>query len=440
MSCKRRLDWNPIFVSLIALCFCSFGVGCGKSNATGSGGGSGGGGDQSDGNAGSGGDQTGGGGGGGDQSDGSAGSGGDDSSDGSADGGESDATGDADTDSGAPCPDVGPPAAPDVVTFQLSATVSTLAGSDAYGTADGPGATATFANPVGVVIEPQGSVLVSDYDGNAIRRVAADGTVITLTKQAGFTQPFGLGYGKNGDLFVSTDYDPAGLKDAHSGTLWRLDATSGVASPLAPDVGRARNFAAVPDGHLVVSNYQNNRLYLVDTATGTPTDLAGSGAIGCDTFADGTGAAASFSVPYGIAVLSDGRIIVADKGNHRLRAVTADGSVTTYAGDGGTGTIDGALLQARFNGPEGLAVDGQDNVYVTDSAAHRIRRVGADGMVTTLAGNGSAGWQDGAGPDAQFYGQEGIAVTPDGLTLYVADGTSGEGGTYNRLRKITINQ
>ena len=331
-----------------------------------------------------------------------------------------------------------PAVAPDMVTFQPSATVTTVAGSDAYGTTDGPGATATFANPVGVIIEPSGSLLVADYDDNTIRRIAADGTVSTLTKQPGFAQPFGLGYGKNGDLFVSTDYDPSGMKDAHSGTLWRLDTVTGVATAMASDMGRARNFAAVPDGRLAVTNYQNNRLYMVDPATGNPMELAGNDNAGCITFADGAGPAASFNVPYGVVVLSDGRIIVADRSNHRLRAVTVDGVVTTYAGDGGIGTIDGPMLQARFDGPQGLAVDSQDNVFVTDSGAHRIRRVGADGTVTTIAGSGTAGWQDGAGTDAQFFGQEGIAVTADGLTVYVADGTGGEGAVNNRVRKIVL--
>jgi serine/threonine protein kinase, bacterial len=330
--------------------------------------------------------------------------------------------------------------APDMVTFQPSATVATLAGSEASGVMDGVGAAATFANPVGVIVEPQGSVLVADYDGNTVRRVATDGTVTTLTKQPGFVQPFGLGYGKNGDLFVSTDYDPSGLKDAQSGTLWHLDAVGGVATAMAPDMGRARSFAAVPDGRLVVTNYQNNHIYLVDPATGSPTELAGNSGGGCLTFADGVGSAATFDVPYGVVVLSDGRIIVADRSNHRLRAVTIDGTVTTYAGDGGSGTIDGPLLQARFAGPQGLAADSHDNVFVTDSVAHRIRRVGADGTVTTIAGNGVAGWQDGAGADAQFFGQEGIAVTPDGQTIYVADGTSGEGNVNNRIRQITLGQ
>jgi len=167
--------------------------------------------------------------------------------------------------------------------------------------------------------------------------------------------------------------------------------------------------------------------------------LAGAGVAGCPgSFADGAGADARFFVPYGIVVLSDGRIIVADRGNHRLRAVTAGGVVTTYAGDGGDGSVDGPRLQARLAGPKALAVDTHDNIYVSDDVAHRIRRVGADGTVTTVAGDGQAGWNDGSGAAAQFWGQEGLAITADGQTLYVADGTGGDDQTHNRIRRVRL--
>jgi len=332
-----------------------------------------------------------------------------------------------------------PPAAADVVSFQPNVMVSTFAGSAAYGSADGTPDIATFSNPVSVIVEPTGSLLVSDYDDNTIRRVATDGSVTTLTKQRAFVQPFGLGYDVAGALYASTDYDPDGRKDMQSGTIWRVDSMTGEALAMASDMGRARSFAAVSDGRLVVSNYENNRLYLVTPNTGDVRELAGNGTPGCSgTFADGTGIAASFSGPYGMVVLSDGRIILADHNNHRLRAVTLDGVVSTFGGDGGDGSIDGALASARFSGPKALAVDAHDNLYLSDDGAHRIRRIGADGNVTTIAGDGTAGWKDGDGADAEFFGQEGLAITADGNTLFVADGTGGTDTTYNRVRKITL--
>jgi sugar lactone lactonase YvrE len=137
-------------------------------------------------------------------------------------------------------------------------------------------------------------------------------------------------------------------------------------------------------------------------------------------------------------VLPDGRVIVADHDNHRLRAVTMDGVVTTYAGDGGDGSVDGPRLQARLAGPKALAIDTHDNIYVSDDVAHRIRRIGADGAVTTVAGDGQAGWNDGGGAEARFWGQEGLAIAADGQTLFVADGTGGDDQAHNRIRRIRL--
>ncbi|HEX3695817.1 MAG TPA: hypothetical protein VH374_10540 [Polyangia bacterium] len=344
---------------------------------------------------------------------------------------------------GDPCPTFGgsttPATTADMVTFQPNVTVSTFSGSTNYGNMDGDAASASFENPVGVLIEAAGTLLVSDYDNNRIRRVAADGSVTTVTDQDGFQQPFGLGYGKNGTLYVSTDYDPAGQKNPQSGTLWTLDPMTGTATVLKADMGRARSFVGMTDGRLLFSNYEDNRVSLFDPTSGAISNVAGGGLVGCSgSFADGTGMQAAFSAPYGIVVLSDGRIIVADRGNHRLRQVTVDGVVTTFAGDGGVGAIDGPLLQARFNGPKALAVDAQDNIFVSDDLGYRVRRVGADGMVTTIAGTGTAGWKDGAGSQAQFFGQEGLALTADGTTLFVADGTAGDDNHFNRIRKIQL--
>jgi hypothetical protein len=133
-----------------------------------------------------------------------------------------------------------------------------------------------------------------------------------------------------------------------------------------------------------------------------------------------------------------GTIVVADQTDHWLRAVTLAGVVSTFAGTS-VGSVDGPRLTSRFDQPTALAVDAAGDVFVSDVVAHRIRRVAADGTVATVAGDGTAGFVDGAGAAAEFYGQEGIAVTPDGLTLYVADGTGGDDSTpYNRVRKITL--
>jgi sugar lactone lactonase YvrE len=329
-----------------------------------------------------------------------------------------------------------PEPAPDVVDFVPSVTVSTLVGGATPGQMDGPAAVASFANPVSVLIEAGGSLLVCDFDNARIRRVDAAGAVSTLTTGISLPGPFGLVRGAAGDVYVDTDFDPSGYKDRLSGTVWRVDAATGAVAIVAADLGRPRSMAALPNGDLVLSDYQGARLRVLDPAAGTARDLAGLA--GCPGDVDGKGSGARFGRPYGIVVLGDGRIVVADFDNHRLRAVTSDGQVSPFAGDGGSGTIDGPRLAARFVNPDGLAMDGAGNIYISDAGAHRIRRLGTDDVVRTIAGDGTEGFADGSGAQARFYGQEGIAVTADGTTLYVADGTRGEIGPYHRLRKVVI--
>ncbi|MEO7578764.1 MAG: NHL repeat-containing protein, partial [Massilia sp.] len=154
--------------------------------------------------------------------------------------------------------------------------------------------------------------------------------------------------------------------------------------------------------------------------------LAGDGQAG---FADGPVASARFADPFGLVVDRAGTVFVADAGdNNRIRAVHADGSVTTVAGKD-EGFADGAGAAAAFNTPSGLAIDEAGNLYVADTGNHAIRKVTPQGIVSTLAGTGAAGYRDGAGAQALFNAPVGIAVDKAGK-VYVAD-------TYNdRIRVI----
>lgn len=328
-------------------------------------------------------------------------------------------------------------ALPDVVTFLANVTVTTLAGGATAGATNGPAGTATFSNPVGVVIDPSGGLVVADFDNDLLRRVAPDGAVSTLTALSGFSRPYGLA-SMGSALYAQTDAAPSGARNANTGSLWRIDTASGVPTVVATDMGRPRAFAQLSDGRWVLSDVANQRLRLLDPATGAVSELAGLA--GCAGSAVGTGPDARFTSPAGVVVLPGDRIIVADMGAHVLREVTSAGVVTAFAGDGVPGTIDGPRSGARFNGPRALAADASGAIFVSEVNSHRIRRIASDGTVTTVAGDGTAGATDGIGATASFYGQEGIAVSPDGTTLYVADGTGGSDDPvpYHRIRKITI--
>ena len=145
--------------------------------------------------------------------------------------------------------------------------------------------------------------------------------------------------------------------------------------------------------------------------------LAGNGTAG---LVDGAGAAAQFNSPREVAVDAAGNIYVADRFNNSIRKITPAGVVTTLAGNGSPGNSDGTGAAASFNAPTGVAVDAGGNVYVGDRLNNRIRKITPAGVVTTLAGS-SSGYNDNTGAAAQFNGPMGVAVDPSGSFLYVAD-------------------
>jgi sugar lactone lactonase YvrE len=173
--------------------------------------------------------------------------------------------------------------------------------------------------------------------------------------------------------------------------------------------------AAAADGALYVSDAGDAHRIRRVTTDGVVSTLAG----GPRGFADGAGPEARFSTPSGIALAPDGALYVADTGNNAIRRVSPDGRVTTIAGDGAPGEGDGVGRDARFNGPIGVAVDGDGRIVVADTYNDRIRAIAPDGTVTTLAGS-SAGLLDGPASDAQFDTPSGIAVDAAG-NLLVAD-------------------
>ena len=253
-------------------------------------------------------------------------------------------------------------------------TVSTLAGSTA-GYLNGTGTGAQFSNPYGVAVDASGNVYVADYNNNRIRKVTRLGVVTTL---AGSTQ---------------------GNLDG-TGALAQFNNPAGVAVDAS--------------GNVYVADMLNSRIRKV-TSDGVVTTLAGS----TDGFANGTGTGAKFYYPTGVAVDASGNVYVADIGNARIRKVTALGVVTTFAGSS-YGYLDGTGTGAKFAGPSGVAVDASGNVYVGDQYNRRVRKVTAEGVVTTLAGSGAYGSANGTGVEASFNGLFGVAVDASG-NVYVAD-------------------
>lgn len=314
--------------------------------------------------------------------------------------------------------------------------VITLAGAAERGLADGDGATARFNNPTNVALGPDGNLYVADYDNGQIRLVRPSGMTMTFTRQAGFSHPFGLAFAPDGTLYAQTDSDDRGAHTVHSGMVWRIDRRTGRGTPVARDAGRPRGLLALPDGRLVMVDNEHHVVRLLDPRTGAMTALAG--VLDGPGYVDGTGAAARFDHPSDVVLTPDNRLIVADRNNHRLRAVTLAGVVTTYVGTGAAGSRGGAAAAATFNLPQGLGVDAAGDVFVSEMGSFIVRRVSIDGVVTTVAGDGVSGFADGAAPEARFFGLEGLDVSADGRTIYIADGNRGGMEPNHRVRRVEI--
>lgn len=169
-------------------------------------------------------------------------------------------------------------------------------------------------------------------------------------------------------------------------------------------------------GNLYVADGGDNNSIRKIGLDGVTTTLAGE----VEGYAEGLGKAASFNTPSGLAMDWAGNLYVADTGNNAIRKITPDGKVSTLAGDGLAGDRDGRGAAARFNGPIGVAVDGDGVVYVTDTYNDRIRRIAPNGDVTTIAGGSRAGKADGPAAQALFDLPTGLAVAANG-DLYIAD-------------------
>jgi sugar lactone lactonase YvrE len=184
--------------------------------------------------------------------------------------------------------------------------------------------------------------------------------------------------------------------------------------------------AADASGNLYVGDQFNEKVRLV-TPAGVVTTLAGNGNWGS---VDGTGTSATFYYPTGVTVDASGNIFVTDLGGNTIREVSPVGVVTTVAGTGGTGSLNGPAASATFSEPSGIAVDGSGNLYITDASNNKIRKISSGGTVSTFAGSGTMGSADGTGTAASFYYPYGIAIDGSG-NLFVADSRN------NKIRKIT---
>jgi sugar lactone lactonase YvrE len=230
-------------------------------------------------------------------------------------------------------------------------------------------------------------------------------------------------------LFAATPDSPIITSVAGNGTGGY--AGDGGAATLA-ELNLHIGIALDSSGNLYIGDQHDNRIRMVN-ASGIISTVAGNGAVG---FSGDGGAATSAQLylPTGVALDYSGNLYVADTGNNRIRKVSTSGIITTVAGNGteGYGGDGGAATSAQLSSPFAVTLDATRNLYITDKRNIRIRRVNTSGIITTVAGDGTAGYggDGGAATSAQLHDPCGIAVDASG-NLYIADNGN------NRIRKVS---
>lgn len=270
-------------------------------------------------------------------------------------------------------------------------STSTLAGAATQGGfKDGKGDQAQMQFPIGIEIAPDGSVYVADHKNNAIRKIFPDGTLTTVAGEP--NRPGSA----DGGLASAQFKAPYGVKLDKAGVLWICDTENGLIRKLSDS--QVTTFAGSTPG-----------------------------------YADGKLREAKFYMPAYLNFDAKGNIYVADKHNHCIRKITADGMVTTLAGTPTkNGYRDGEAGQAMFDQPCNIQIDNLGNLYVNDLWNHCIRLVYPDGYVTTLAGRGGTpGYVEGPGENALFHHPQGCTLDKDG-NLFVTDSAN------QIIRKLTI--
>lgn len=337
----------------------------------------------------------------------------------------------------------GTPITGPVFTYNFTFYVTVLAGNGSVGFVNGPGATASFRAPTDVVTDASGNIYVTDNGNNAIRKITPDGVVTTLAggqttgsadgtgSNASFGYLTGITIDANGMLYVSDAGNYRIRKVTLAGVVTTLAGSSYGFADGAATFAQFRTPGGIgvdKSGNVFVTDGANNKVRKI-TPNGVVTTLAGTGIPGAN---DGPGASATFNYPEGLAVDNSGNVFVSEgnstqgfnnasyPGNNKIRKITPDGTVSTFAGSGTAGSDDGTGTAASFYYPYGLRFDSNGNLFVVDMQISHIRKITPGGVVSTFAGVLGSGAINGPLNVASFKKPTGIAIDNNG-NYYIAD-------------------
>jgi sugar lactone lactonase YvrE len=308
----------------------------------------------------------------------------------------------------------------DDVVLRLDAVTGTVTleagnGTPGYTGDNGPATSAQLRLPAGVATDAAGNLYIADTGNNCVRMIS-NGTITTVV--GGLNQPAGVAVDASGNLYIADTYDHRILKVA-TGVITKVagGAMAGFGGDNGPATSALLDYpssvAVDGAGNLYIADSGNGRIRKV--SNGTITTVAGNG------IADhGCASVSELGPPGGIAVDTAGNLYIADGSNNCVRKLSGS-MLTAVAGNGTAGFSGdtGLATSAELQGPTGVAVDLAGNVYVADQANRRIRKVSA-GVITTVAGNGSLVGENGPATSAQLYMPSATAVDSAG-NLYIAD-------------------
>jgi sugar lactone lactonase YvrE len=342
-----------------------------------------------------------------------------------------------------------------------SGIITTVAGGGTNRLGNGgPATAAQLSDPAGVAVDSAGNLFIAD--GGYIRKVSTLGIITIVAGGGGPADRLGDG----GPATSAELYDPTGVSVDSAGNLFIADnrrirkvSSSGIITTVAGngkssigfsgDGGPATsarlsspsNVTVDSEGNLFIVDRDNQRIRKV-SPLGIITTVAGDGSISCELLGchgnyggdGGSATAAKLNDPGGVAIDSAGNLFIADFGNRRVRKVSPSGIISTVAG-GGTNELGdgGPATSATLNSPAGVAIDSAGNLFIADFNDRRIRKVSSSGIITTIAGGGSASnrlGDDGPATSAQLGGPSGVAVDSAG-NLFIADELG------NRIRKVS---
>ncbi len=308
--------------------------------------------------------------------------------------------------------------------------VSSFAGSGVMSYKNGTLLEANFANPMGITIDEDGNVYVADAHNNLIRKISTDGQVSTLagSRQEGK---------KDGPSSQASFFYPTALVAAPNGIIYVADTRNNLIRKISKtgEVTTLRTNLLFDSPHGMAIDHDNN-IYITDwhdqirkiSQDGSITLFAGSGEKGAF---NADRLSASFYLPQGMVFDKNNNLFICDTYNNQIRKIDSAGMVTTYAGKKKKGEKNGSLEEAMFYHPTGIAIDTAGNLYIADTGNNLIRKINTRGNVSTLAGSGKRGFDNGSLQQASFWSPIGLVIDQHN-NLYISDNEN------NCIRKIEL--